>query len=179
MGDSLQDQLIKAGLADASQVSKARAGKKHKNSRKRGRRAAPPSDEAVAARKALARKAARDRELNQARTAKAERKAKRAEIRQLIEQHRLPREGAEVGYYFEENRKIRKLFVTPTMHGQLVSGSLAIVKLDGRHDVVPSHVAERIRERDSACIVPRKESQSQPAGDDPYADYKVPDDLMW
>ncbi len=179
MGDSLQDQLIKAGLADAKQVSKARAGKKHRNNRKKGRQEASPSEEAVAARKALARKAARDRELNQARAAKAERKAKRAEIRQLIEQHRLLRDDAEVGYYFEENRKIRKLFVTSSMHEQLVSGSLGIVKLDGRYDVVPSHVAERIRERDSACIVPRKEVQSQPAEDDPYADYRVPDDLMW
>ena len=178
MGNSLQDQLIKAGLADAKQARRPRADKHAKKSKK-NRQQPVLSESAQAARQSQAGKAARDRELNEQRRAKAERKALRAQIKQLIEQHRLARDEGELSYHFEDNRKIRKIYVTSAIHEQLVEGRLAIVKLDGRYDVVPPDVAEKIRERDPNCVVRRKEPEPQTVEDDPYADYQVPDDLMW
>ncbi len=178
MGNSLQDALIKAGLADAKQAKKARPDRHSKKSKK-SRQEPVVTESAQAARQSLARKAARDRELNEQRRARAERKALRAQIKQLIEQHRLVRDEGELGYHFQDNRKIRRIYVTPAIHEELVAGRLAIVKLDGRYDVVPPDVAEKIRERDASCVVRRKEAEPEPSADDPYADYKVPDDLMW
>ena len=179
MGNSLQDALIKAGLADAKQARKARAGKHTRKTGKKDRQEPKPSEAAQAARKSMTQRAARDRDLNQQRKEKAERKALLAQVRQLIEKHRLPRDEAELGYHFEEKGRIRKVFVTPAMHEQLIAGRLDIVKLEGRYDVVPRDVAEKIRARVPSCVVPRKEPEAQPAEDDPYADYRVPDDLMW
>ncbi len=178
MGNSLQDALIKAGLADAKQARRARSDRQSKKSKK-SRQEPVISESAHAARQSLARKAARDRELNDQRRARAERKALRAQIRQLIEQHRLARDEGELGYHFQDNRKIRKIYVTSAIHEDLVAGRLDIVKLEGRYDVVPPDVAEKIRDRDASCVVRRKEPESETAPDDPYADYKVPDDLMW
>jgi len=45
--------------------------------------------------------------------------------------------------------------------------------------VIPSVVAEKIKLRDEFCIVSNATTQAENGGDEPYADYKVPDDLMW
>ena len=64
----------------------------------------------------------------------------------------------------------------------LVSGALAIVSLDGRHDIVPGKVADKIAERDAAAVVLRNckgEAATDEGVEDEYAGYEVPDDLMW
>jgi hypothetical protein len=53
------------------------------------------------------------------------------------------------------------------------------VRFDAGYEVIPSIVAEKIRLRDESCIVSNAVRQLDNEGDDPYADYKVPDDLMW
>ncbi|MGA7801015.1 MAG: DUF2058 domain-containing protein [Gammaproteobacteria bacterium] len=179
MANSLQDQLIKAGLADAKQARKANAGKGPAKGRKKGRQGPALSESAQAARQAMADKANRDRELNQKRKEAAERKAVTAQIRQLIEQNRLPRDDAEEGYHFADGAKIRKLLVTPAIRDQLSEGRLDIVKLDGRYEVVSPAVAEKIRARDARCVMARPAPETEPEEQDPYADYRVPDDLMW
>jgi uncharacterized protein YaiL (DUF2058 family) len=179
MGNSLQEQLIKAGLADEKQARKARAPKQHQK-KKKGQRNPQPGESARAARQVRAEKAARDRALNEKRQAKAERKALVAQIRQLIDENRLERgEDAEIGYYFQDGDKIRKIFVTESMQRQLGDGQLEIVRLGGRYDLVPPAVADKIRQRDPVFVVERRVSEQEPAEDDPYKDYKVPDDLMW
>ena len=154
MGNSLQDQLLKAGLANEKQAKKAKAGQVPK---KRGKKGQAPvlSESTRAAQQAMAEKAERDRALNERRKAEAERKARMAQIRQLIEQNRLPREEGEIGYNFVDGGKVRKLFVTPEIQTKLGKGHLEIVRLDGRYEVVPADVAEKIRARDAACVVAR------------------------
>jgi uncharacterized protein YaiL (DUF2058 family) len=179
MGNSLQDQLLKAGLADAKQAKKSKAGKPPKKKKKRS--GGPElSDSARAARQAMAEKAARDRELNQQRKAEAEQNALRAQVRQLIEQNRLDRDGGDLGYHFQDGTKLRKLYVTPAILDQLAKGRADVVRLDdGQYEVVPAEVAEKIRARDSGCVMPRNTATTEPDEDDPYKDFQVPDDLMW
>ena len=45
--------------------------------------------------------------------------------------------------------------------------------------MIPSIVAEKIMQRDAACIVSQSSNRQENEEDDPYADYQVPDDLMW
>lgn len=178
MGNSLQDQLLKAGLATDKQAKKAKAGKAPP---RRGKKGQPPalSESAAAARQAQADKAARDKTLNERRKAEAELRERRAQIGQLIAQHRLSCDGGDIGYHFVDRGKVRKLYVTPEIQSRLGKGQLDIARLDGRYDVVPADVADRIRARDERCVVPRAASPDEPAEDDPYKDFKVPDDLMW
>lgn len=46
--------------------------------------------------------------------------------------------------------------------------------------IIPASVADKIAQRDADSIVVNSAlSQEEQDEDDPYADFKVPDDLMW
>lgn len=175
MANSFGDQLLKAGLVNKDQLNKAKKSK-HKQKKQKGE---VVTEAAQSARQLAAEKAARDRELNRQRKEALERKAVRAQIRQLVEMNRLPRDDGEIGYNFQDGTVIKKLFVSQEIHDKLGRGVLAIVRFDEGYEVIPSVVAEKIRVRDESCVVSNVASRQERADDDPYADYKVPDDLMW
>ena len=62
---------------------------------------------------------------------------------------------------------------------QLVNGVLNIVNVNGQHSIVPRAVATKIAERDENAVVLANANTDSENQDDEYADYKVPDDLMW
>lgn len=171
---SLKDQLMKAGLADAKKARKAEHEKRQQ--------AKDPQAESASqlAQQALAEKAERDRELNRKREEEKARLALAAQVRQLVETQRISRQGGDVAYQFVDSSKIKKLHVTPAQQDQLVRGQIAIVRHGDSHELVPAVVAEKIRSRDAAAVVLlNTRTTSAEAEDDPYADYKIPDDLMW
>jgi len=125
-------------------------------------------------------KAEHDRELNRQRNEQAQQKAIIAQIKQLITVSRIPRTNAALAYNFTDGTKIKKILVTESILDQLSNGRLAIVKMDGNYEVVPKSVADKIRQRDESYIVVSNTLQaSLESDDDPYAEYKIPDDLMW
>lgn len=172
---SLKDQLMKAGLADTKKARRA----EHE---KRVQAKDPNAENANAlAQKALAEKAERDRELNRARNAEMAQKALAAQIRQLIEQHRIDRKNGDISYQFTDQRKIKKLYVTQAQQDQLARGQIAIVRQGEGYELVPTVVAEKIRTRDETVIalLNTRSDGTQDSDDDPYAAYQIPDDLMW
>lgn len=184
MGDSLRDQLLKAGLVTKSQVARTESQQHRKEHRdKKSGHKAPPAAEAAQrkAAEAQAAKAARDRELNQARQDKAAARARAAEIRQLVDQHRLPAlEGEGLEYFnFVTFRKIRRIAVDAERREKLRKGALFIVWFEGRTAMVPAEVAEKIRARDAGAVIPYREGPEEVDENDPYKDYVVPDDLRW
>jgi uncharacterized protein len=140
----------------------------------------PPPSASLLAQQAQAAKIARDQELNRRREEKAKRRARIAEIEQIIEQNRAPRLETEDYYSFIDGKKIRRMSVDPQRREQLTSGVLAIVRYKGHYAVVPKAIAERIRERDENMVVPSVQPrQGNAEPDDAYKDFVVPDDLMW
>ena len=181
MGNSLFEQLKKTGLVDEKKAKKVKQGQ-YKSKKQKGKKGtpAPTSPATLLAQKALAEKAERDRRLNQQRKDEAERKAISAQIRQLIQTNRVENSDGEVVYNFTDAGVIKRLHISPQVHRHLVSGRLAIAKLDGGYELVPVPVAEKIRQRDERSIILcAQSSEAETAEDDPYADYKIPDDLMW
>ena len=119
-------------------------------------------------------------ELNRAQQAEAEKKAIKAQIVQLITMNRVHREQGDVAYQFKDGTKIKKLYVTPRIQQELSNGRLAIARLDDAYELLPASAAEKIAQRDAQVIVVL--NQYTPTAvdeDDPYADYQIPDDLMW
>jgi len=179
MANSFGDQFLKAGLVNKTQLNKAKKSKIRQQKQKNKQKIEVVDEAAVAARQALADKTQRDRELNRQLKEEVERKAIHAQVRQLVEMNRLPRDAGEVGYNFQDGTAIRKIFVTEDVHDKLGRGLLAIARLDDRYEVIPSVVAVKIMQRDESCIVSNADTRLEGGEDDPYADYKVPDDLMW
>ncbi|MFK8054199.1 MAG: DUF2058 domain-containing protein [Woeseiaceae bacterium] len=177
---SFQDQLLKAGVVDAKKVRKAKQDQ-HKTQKLQKQKKVVAADESPsAAAKAHAEKVAHDRKLNEERQAAAKAKAIQAQIKQLIELNKQPKSDADdaVGYNFSHGKKIKKVHVSPQTRDQLVSGMLAIVQLGEGYELVPMAIADKIEQRDQTAVVHRQETNSD-ADDDFYADYEIPDDLMW
>jgi uncharacterized protein YaiL (DUF2058 family) len=76
---------------------------------------------------------------------------------------------------------IKKIYVDAMQQSALSRGTLVIVGLDELYFVVPANVATRIEERAPNTLIIRAESAAEAVADeeDPYADFVIPDDLMW
>jgi len=176
---SLQDQLLKAGLIDEKQANKNKKTR-HKQIKQKQKNKIETTNEAkLAAQQAQAEKVERDRQLNQQRKAEAEHKAIGAQVRQLVEMNRQPRDDGDITYSFTDGTLVKRIPVTGTQLKQLSNGRLCIIKLDEQYELIPTLVADKIRQRDEATQILSNQSTETPEEDDPYADYQVPDDLMW
>jgi uncharacterized protein YaiL (DUF2058 family) len=144
-------------------------------------RAPQPPSAQVQAQQAQAAKVARDLELNRKREEKAQRRARIAQIEQIIEQHRLPRLETDDYYSFIDGKKIRRMSVDAQRREQLTKRELVVVRYKGHYAVVPAEIAERVRERDENMVVPfvQPTQSTSEVVDDAYKDYVVPDDLTW
>jgi len=185
MSMSLREQLLQAGLVTEKQVKQADQSQRHqqKQQPKRGKNA-PAPELTPAAKQAQAAKAARDSELNRRKQEKAEARARTAALRQLIEQHCVPRVESDDYYNFVDGAKIRRIAVDPDQRRRILNGDLVIVRCEGRYYLVPADAAARIRERDERAVLPppaatTTSADDAPAADDPYKDFVVPDDLTW
>ncbi len=182
MGNSLQDELLKAGLVDKGRVEKVkrqsrqqarqqRKGKAEKAAAKQAPRQATPAE---------LEKRARDRELEQQRAEVRRQREVAAEVRQLVRNNRLPRaeRDDDLPFHFDNKGKIKRIFVSPEVQQKITTGKLVIVNDNGVFELVPPAIAERIRQRNPSLVIDLPKEQG-PDADDPYADFKVPDDLMW
>lgn len=176
---SLQDQFLKAGLVSQKKVKQVNQekSKQKKDERRRGEQTV---DEArLAALETQRKNAERSRELNAQREAVAKQKAIAAQIAQMVQQSRQSKGNGDIPYNFTHDNKIKRILVSAAVQADLIAGRLVIVCLGDATELVPRVVADKIAERDAALVVRVKKSNTEPEADDPYADYKIPDDLMW
>ena len=65
------------------------------------------------------------------------------------------------------------------MKQKIISGALGIAYIDSHYELVPKAVAEKIQQRDDKRIILFDSNDAGVDENDPYADYTVPDDLIW
>ena len=176
---SLKDQLLNAGLIDKKKAKQLKQElRKEAKVRKKGQ--VPLDDNKEQVKRNLVEKAERDRQLNKQQQDVVERKAIQAQISQLITMNRIKREGGDIAYQFTDGTRIKKMYVTEQLQKDLVNGRLAIAKLGNEFELLPSSAAEKIRQRDPQVIVLLNTYEVTGVDeDDPYAEYQIPDDLMW
>lgn len=203
---SLQDALLKTGLANEEQARKKRTpsakggppGKKAPRNAKgkppRGAKPAggapkgsdrnrgkpsgkPQSDlERAYAARKRAEKAEKERE-KQARVADQEERRKRnLQLDGIVEGKALNVEDAELPRYFEHIGRIRRVLCTPEQRDQINNGELGVVSLRGRYIIVAPEVLAAYRDL-APDLVPDLTGREPEAPDDDYP--PVPDDLTW
>ena len=181
---SLRDQLLQAGLVNEQQVKEAERqsqrkqyqGQKHQP---RAQRSGPTPQELAAKRQAEA-KAARDQELNRKQQEKAQRKALYAQIKELVAQNRIVRRDCDETYNFIDGGKVRRIRADAALRERIGRGEVILVRCEGRYELVPPAIADRIRERDARAVVdPKPSPAASEVVDEAYKDFVVPDDLMW
>jgi uncharacterized protein YaiL (DUF2058 family) len=176
---SLQEQLMKAGLVDKKKVKVANQEKtkQQKIERRTGVQSVNETKEAVL--EAQRQQAERARQLNAERDAAAAAKAVAAQIAQMVQQNRQPRGNGDIAYNFTLGSKIERIHVSDKVRDHLVAGRLAIVAHNQGFELVPRVIADKIAERAPDSVVRVNKAAVQVEEDDPYADFKIPDDFTW
>jgi hypothetical protein len=167
--------LVKAGLASEQQLKHT---KTKKRKQKRAGAGTAGAEQRRQAEQAAAEKRERDRALNRQRDDEAKRKAEQIALWQLVRDNRIPRSGGDTAYNFSDGKALKRLYVSADQHRALVDGAAAIVRHDDFYELVPAAVATRLAEVDASAVLVHNQAGGDDA-DDEYAEYKVPDDLMW
>jgi uncharacterized protein len=193
---SLQDALLKAGLADETQVKKRRqdkpggaaSGRPDKRAKAASRKTASKkrpvgktSEESDLARAYRARQRAeaaeRAAERQRRQAAQDERRKRNLALDELIKGNTLNRKEAEVPRYFEHLGRIRRVLCTPEQRDQLNRGDIGVVNLRGSYLLVSTETLDKYREI-AADLVPDLAGKSEPEDDGSHYP-PVPDDLIW
>ena len=181
-GNPLQEQLLKAGLVKKSKLAEV-ARAQHKARHAKG--SAELSETQVQAERARAEKVERDRVLAAEQKAQARVAELRAQARQIIEDKKVQRMG-ESEYRFTLDGSIRTLLVNDDLRRKLSGGTLVIARLGDRFELLPRAAGDKVRERDPSLIVldHGQSADTEPSvatseDDAYYAQFKVPDDLVW
>ncbi len=180
MGISLQDQLLQAGLVSKEKANKAKKQNKKQVRQKRNVKVAAPSAADVQRQKERDEKLQKDRELNERRNEARKQREIAAQIKQLVSNNRHAHGNSEddVPFYFDNKGKVKQLYVSEPTHKMIAAGQLVIVNANGIFELVAPDIAEKIRQRNPSLVIDLPKEQESTA-DDPYADFEVPDDLMW
>ncbi|OMQ27301.1 MULTISPECIES: DUF2058 domain-containing protein [Serratia] len=175
---TLQEQMLKAGLVTSKKMAKVQ--KTAKKSRVQAREAREAVEENKKA------QLERDRQLSEQQKQAALSKEYKAQVKQLIEMNRVVIAKGDIDFNFTDNNLIKNIVVDKPTQAQLINGRLAIARLvvdssgKSEYAIIPASVADKIAQRDASSIVLNSAlSQEEQDEDDPYADFKVPDDLMW
>ena len=176
MSMSLRDQLLRAGLVNERQSKEA---ERQLRQQQRERQQLPKDKRAMAshaelaAKQAQLAKAAHDQELSRRQKEQADKKARHAQIEQLIEQNHLPRAQTDERYNFVDGNKIRRIPADHSVRERLNRGEIAIVRRNGGYELVSAETAARIRERDERAVI------GCGVAPDAVTTDGVPEDLMW
>lgn len=175
---TLQEQMLKAGLVSSKKMDKVKRTAKKSRVQAREARAAVEDNKKA--------QLERDKQLNEQQKLAVLSKEYRAQIKQLIEMNRIEVSRGTISFNFTDNNLIKKIMVDKPTQTQLINGRLAIARLVGEKEdenpyaIIPASVADKIAQRDASAIVLNSAlSEEAEDEDDPYADFKVPDDLMW
>ncbi|HHL2730953.1 TPA: DUF2058 domain-containing protein [Yersinia enterocolitica] len=175
---TLQEQMLKAGLVSSKKMAKVqRTAKKSRVQAREAREAVEENKKA---------QLERDKQLSEQQKQAALSKEYKAQVKQLIEMNKINLAKGDIGFNFTDNNLIKKIVVDKVTQAQLISGRLAIARVvadnngESEYAIIPASVADKIAQRDANSIVLNSAlSQEEQDEEDPYADFKVPDDLMW
>ncbi|MGL6290449.1 MAG: DUF2058 family protein, partial [Silanimonas sp.] len=133
----------------------------------------------------------RERALAAAQKADAQAKALRAQARQIISDKRVAAKG-DSEYRYPVDGAIRSLLVDDATRRQLANGQLVIVRFEDGVALLPRVAADKVRERAPELVVLDNRADGDRASDDNaasgggnaeddayYAQFTVPDDLVW
>lgn len=175
---TLQEQMLKAGLVSSKKAAKVqRTAKKSRVQAREAREAVEENKKA---------QIERDKLLSEQQKQAVLAKEFKAQVKQLIEMNRITVSRGNITFNFTDGNVIKKIEVDKQTQAQLINGRLAIARLvinasgDCEYAIIPAVVADKIAQRDADSIVLNSAlSQEEQDEDDPYADFKIPDDLMW
>jgi uncharacterized protein YaiL (DUF2058 family) len=178
---SLQDQLMKLGLTNAQKVKQAKTEKSRKAKQKKKKGTVEVSDVQVSINQQKAQQYQKDLLKNKATQCDLEARSDHGKLLQMIAQHSEKDYQGEIDHHFIYDGKIKRIAVNDKTQKNLVNGQLAICVLNGKFYLINKEASEQLIKIDETVLVAlhEKVDVSQVSEDDPYAEFSVPDDLIW
>ena len=176
--NALQAQLLKSGLVDNKKAKKLSKQAQHENRTGQSNQA----DLKASIEQSQLEKQNKDQQLNAEKQRQLEEKTLKANIIQMIGQHKIRDTDGDNVYQFIDDAKVKKLYINQQIYNALVSGSLVIAKDQESYAFLPKALADRINEKMLGFIIVSNASTTNndvTDEEDPYAAYVIPDDLMW
>ena len=172
---SLRDQLLQAGIATKKQHQQVRTQKK--------RNSASPVIKQKKLEEIKNKQLTRDKSLNKKLEETRAEKALDAQIRQLATTHEIVREEGDIPYRFTHEKNVKTIYFSSAQHKKMLNGQIAIVAFEeDKYFLVPDDIADKILQKKSSVVIVHNKgvaASETTDADDPYAEYKIPDDLIW
>jgi len=176
---SLQDQLLNAGLTSKTKVKQLRAEKRKQTKKQQHNKVDIVNESRQLVEETKAKQLVKDKLLNDQRNKEAEEKQIKNQIIQLINLNKLAKDDNGIAYNFTDNNKVKTLYINEDTRDKVIAGKLAIVKNKSLYEIVPAQVAEKIKQRDEKIIIVLFTDKTELNENDDYQGYEIPDDLMW
>lgn len=149
MRNPLQDQLLKAGLAKKGKLAQV---VREQNKQRHAKGAQPADADKVNTAQLHAERVERDRQLATERNLQARQRELQAQVRQIIDVHKLPTAG-EIAYAFDDGGSIKRIYIDAAQRTLLAKGALVIARHGDGYVVLLRVAADKVIERDPASIV--------------------------
>ncbi|MDA7746535.1 DUF2058 domain-containing protein [Psychromonas sp.] len=179
---SLQEQLMNSGLVNKQKAKQAQTEKRRQAKQKKKKGTVVVSDVQIAVQQKAELQRQKDLENNQQAQEQLAIRAAHGKLIQMIAQHCEKDYQGELDYHFTYDNKVKRIAVTKPIQQGLIKGHFAICVLNDEFYLINKEAAEKLREIDSSVLVAlhdQSKNESQNVEDDPYAEFAVPDDLMW
>lgn len=177
---SLQEQLLKSGLSTDAKAKQVKSEKRKQAKVQRNNGVEIVDEIKLSAEQSRQQQIERDRELNRLKQQAEAKKALAAQIRQISQLNRIAQDSNGVAYQFNHLNKVKSVYVADKVRTALINGRAGIISLETGYEIVPSEIARKIQDRDADSVVVLNQiSAATLAEDDPYADFQIPDDLLW
>ncbi|WP_028864803.1 DUF2058 domain-containing protein [Psychromonas aquimarina] len=178
---SLQDQLMKSGLVNKQKAKQAQTEKRRKAKQKKKKGTVEVSDVQIKINEQKELQKQQDLEKNQQTQAELDARSAHGKLIQMIAQHCEKNYQGEIDYHFTYDNKVKRIAINEKTQQGLIKGLLAICVLNEEFYLINKEAAARLAEIDQSVLVAlhEKVEVSELEEDDPYAEFAVPDDLIW
>lgn len=178
---SLQEQLMKSGLINKQKAKQAQTEKRRKAKQKKKKGSVETSALQVAIDQQKLSQKEQDLEKNRQTQAELDARSAHGKLIQMIAQHCEKNYQGEIDYHFTYANKVKRIAVNEKTQQGLVNGLLAICVLNDEFYLINKEATERLSEIDASVLVAlhEKVQVSDIEEDDPYAEFAIPDDLVW
>ena len=181
MAGSLQDQLKKSGLVSKKKSQQLDAEKRKKiKAKNKGQKINNEIAEKV--KQAELQKNRDDQKRNKQQQQQIKQNEEKARIKQIIDKAKIKDYDGDTAFNFQFNNKIKTLHLNKENYDGLVAGSVGLCQIDNIISLLPNTTVNKINSINPAYVVLHQDkpnTTTETASDDPYADYEIPDDLMW
>ena len=179
---SLQEQLMNSGLVNKQKAKQAQTEKRRQAKQKKKKGTVVVSDLQKAVQEKTELQRQKDLADNQETQQQLAIRAAHGKLIQMIAQHCEKDYQGELDYHFTYENKVKRIAVTPSIQQGLIKGSFAICVLNEEFYLINKEAAEKLRAIDESVLVAlhdQTDNSAENKEDDPYAEFAIPDDLMW